>query len=118
MDLILCLVFLMIKHWYIDFVNQSSKEIANKGKYLNWTGMQHSLKHGIATASVFAFFAPSGLAIILGLLDFALHYHIDWIKMNYGCQDMKQKEFWHHLGLDQLAHNLTYIILIAMTGSV
>jgi hypothetical protein len=107
---LLVLVFLQFKHWYIDFVNQTDDEVKCKGIYLNWVGIKHSLKHGIGTI-LCVFFATFYLdiALILGLLDFVIHYHIDWIKMNYGCKDITKKSFWSHLGLDQMLHHLTYI---------
>ena len=50
--------------------------------------------------------------VIVGLLDFTLHYHIDWIKMNYGNRNIHSKQFWRDLGLDQLAHQLCYILYV------
>ena len=103
------LILLQIKHWYIDFVNQSDEEVAHKGVYLDWRGMKHSFKHGIATAVIFFFFIEIEGALLLGLIDFVLHYHIDYCKMHYGNRDIKTKAFWAQLGLDQMAHQLTYI---------
>lgn len=109
----LILVLLFIKHWYIDFVNQSQEEIKHKGIYLNWLGAKHSLKHGLATAIIFVFMGfGSFSAIALGIIDFTLHYHIDWVKVKYGNNDINSKQFWSHLGLDQLAHYLVYLFLI------
>ena len=104
------LVALQFKHWYIDFVNQSPEEVHGKGIYGNWTGIQHSLKHGIATMSIMPFFfgVEAGLVFgfVLGLVDFVTHYHIDWAKMNWGNRDIQTPAFWAHLGLDQMAHQL------------
>ena len=33
----------------------------------------------------------------------------DWIKSNYGRSNIGQKSFWIDLGLDQMAHQLTYL---------
>ena len=45
-----------------------------------------------------------------------IHYHVDWLKMNinkkYGWKADQHPEFWVLLGLDQLAHYLTYVLLI------
>jgi hypothetical protein len=38
--------------------------------------------------------------------------------MRYGEQDISKKEFWKHLGLDQLAHQITYILLIAIATAI
>lgn len=110
------LALLFIKHWYVDFVNQTPEEVAHKGKYGNWLGVKHSLKHGVATVLVFFVADPfiSGL-LFIGLVDAVVHYHIDWAKMNYGNRDITTPQFWNHLGLDQLAHYITYLFLVWIT---
>lgn len=111
------LILLQLKHWYIDFVNQNNDEIASKGIYGDKLGLWHSGKHGILTTLCVLFvtgYMYLIYAIILGVIDFALHYHIDWVKSNYGNSDIKTKEFWSHLGLDQLAHQLVYLFIAYM----
>jgi len=89
------LILLYIKHWYIDFVNQNDAEIASKGIYGDKLGILHSAKHGILTA-LCVFFVTGYMyliyAIILGVIDFVAHYHIDWVKSNYGNNNIKTKE--------------------------
>lgn len=111
------LLTLQIKHWFVDFVNQSNLEISSKGIYGNKDGILHSAKHGVGTFScVWIILGYPGIimAVLMGLLDAVLHYHIDWTKSNYGCRDSTKKEFWIHLGLDQLGHQLTYIIILGI----
>ena len=112
------LILFQIKHWYIDFVNQSEVEVQHKGIYFDWLGMKHSVKQGVATAIILMFFIYSfEVAIILGFIDFVLHYHIDYIKMHYGNRDIKTPAFWAQLGADQMAHQLTYLgIVYALFG--
>ena len=109
---------LFIKHWYIDFVNQSAEEVAGKGVYGNAHGLMHSIKHGVATFLIFWWLALSWpYAIIIGFLDFFTHYHIDWAKMNINRRwkmTIEQPIFWLWLGADQLAHSLTYLLLVWM----
>jgi len=112
-SIFILLALLFIKHWYVDFVDQSEEEVAHKGKYLNWLGVKHSLKHGIATAIIFSFTGIGAVFyVFIGIVDFVLHYHIDWTKMNYGNRDITTPQFWNHLGLDQLAHYITYLGLV------
>jgi hypothetical protein len=111
------LFLLQVKHWYIDFVDQSDAEVKGKGIYGNMTGMGHSIKHGIAT--LLCVLAIVGgeyfvFAFILALFDFVTHYHIDWVKMNYGNRDITTPQFWNHLGLDQMAHQLVYLAIALM----
>ena len=113
----LTLVLLQIKHWYIDFVDQSMAEVNHKGQYGHWLGMQHSLKQGIGTAlCVGCVLGPVywAASIMMGVIDAESHYHIDWAKMNWGNRDIQNPSFWAHLGLDQMAHQLTYIGLVAI----
>ena len=113
-ELLLFLILLQVKHWYIDFVNQTNDEVASKGIYGDQLGINHSAKHGLATTlcvllvtgTPYLFFA-----ILLGMLDFVIHYHTDWAKMNYGNRDIRTPQFWNHLGLDQMVHQLTYIVI-------
>ncbi len=112
LEVFIILILLQIKHWYIDFVNQTNEEIQLKGVYGNWKGIRHSVKHGLASILIFALFAPPGWAIILGIVDALFHYHIDWVKSNKGNKDVNDPEFWNHLGLDQLAHQIIYILLV------
>lgn len=111
--LFVILIALQIKHWYIDFVNQTTAEVISKGHYGELTGIMHSLKHGIATGLIILIIEPE-IAISIGLLDFILHYHIDWAKRNFGNQDIQDKRFWRDMGFDQMMHQLCYIGYIAM----
>jgi hypothetical protein len=109
----LVLIALFVKHWYIDFVNQTDEEVKGKGIYGNAHGIMHSLKHGVATGIIFALFVFNfEIAVVFGFVDFVLHYHIDFCKMRFGNRDITTKAFWMQLGLDQLAHAVTYIGLV------
>ena len=112
------LILLQIKHWYVDFVNQTEEEIQHKGIYLDWIGIRHSVKHGVATFVILwavLGWVETDLAFALATVDFLLHYHIDWFKMNYGNRDIRTPQFWNHLGLDQMAHQIVYIIIAGLT---
>lgn len=110
------LTLLFIKHWYIDFVNQTMEEVNGKGIYGNKHGLWHSIKHGICTSIIFLLVSQNTLlSISLGLIDFITHYHIDWLKININKKyDYKidKPMFWVWLGADQLVHSLTYLTLV------
>lgn len=99
---------MILKHFVCDFPLQYPRHYLNKGTYGKWGGIEHSLIHGIATALI--------LNPILGIIDMAIHYHIDWAKMNlnkhYGWKPDNSEKFWTLLGIDQLLHYLTYVLLI------
>lgn len=115
--LLFVLALLQVKHWYVDFVHQSDEEIKHKGIYGNWLGLKHSVKHGVGTFVVLM--AVTGwenvvYAVALALLDTVAHYHIDWAKMNFGNRDIQTPQFWNHLGLDQMAHQLCYLLIAGL----
>ena len=105
------LLLLQIKHWYVDFVMQTMDMVKSKGKYGDWQGMLHSIQHGVATLLICSIFASWPVAIFLAGFDIITHYHIDWTKMNYGNRDITTPQFWNHLGLDQMAHQIVYLII-------
>jgi hypothetical protein len=105
---------LQIKHFLADFLWQTNQMVTEKGIYGARYGIYHSLIHSAGTFLAFSWMHPV-LGIITALIDFLAHYHIDWAKINinnkyhYTPQDSK---FWFWLGLDQLAHQLTYLFLV------
>jgi hypothetical protein len=107
-------VILQVKHFVADFVLQTPRMVQEKGVYGARHGIYHSLVQSAGTFLAFAWIHP-GLGVITAAVDFALHYHIDWAKINinkkYGYTPADPK-FWVWLGLDQLAHQLTYIVLV------
>lgn len=109
------LILLQIKHWYIDFVLQTDAMVQGKGIYGNRQGLWHSAQHGIGTLLIALAFTSVSTAVFLALFDFITHYHIDWTKMKFGCRDIADPKFWNHLGLDQMAHQMTYILMMWFT---
>jgi hypothetical protein len=112
----LTLLFLLFtKHFIIDFPLQTKYQWSNKGTYLHPGGLLHSGLHGLATYFVFVSYAPYA-SIFLALIDFVIHYHIDWAKMNLnqkmGWGPLTHEKFWWLLGLDQYLHALTYLGLV------
>ena len=105
----LLLTLLFFKHYIVDFILQTDEMVAHKGIYGDPIGIDHSLYHAMATLIILMFFTVPIWAFVLALIDGLLHYHIDYVKMAYGNRDVKTKEFWNELGLDQFLHALTYI---------
>jgi hypothetical protein len=116
MEVILLLTVLFVKHFVVDFPLQNSFQYLNKGKYLHFGGILHSGLHCITTGLIFLFY--SDYFIVYAIVDFLLHYHIDWLKVNLnkklGYSPTTHEEFWWLLGLDQLLHSLTYVAMVAV----
>lgn len=109
------LVLLFTKHFLIDFPLQTPYQYQNKGKYGHAGGLLHSGLHGAATFVIFSFLTP--YAVIFGIVDFLVHYHIDWAKVklnNHFQLTPENPRFWTLLGLDQYLHAMTYIGMVAL----
>ena len=117
MDLLFLLLLLQIKHCYADFVMQTYIQTVKKGVWLDPTGISHTTDHMICTLVamlVFSFFVPLSAFTILfvTLIEGIAHYLVDFSKVKYGCKDNTKPIFWTQFGLDQLAHQVTYIWMI------
>lgn len=114
--MILLITLLLIKHFILDFFYQPPYMWKNKGTYGHIGGLWHSFLHAWATACILMFFTPWAIAI--AALEFVIHYHIDWAKMNInrvkGWTATTHNEFWQLTGFDQLLHQLTYVLILIL----
>ncbi len=116
METLLLLLLLQIKHWYADFVVQTYMQTVKKGVWLNPVGISHSVDHIYCTLIallVFNLFFPISafLIIAIAFLEGVVHYIIDFVKVKYGCKDNTKPLFWNQFGLDQLAHQICYLLI-------
>jgi len=116
-QVLLILLLLFLKHFVVDFPLQAFPyQYKNKGTYGHPGGLIHSGLHAWATYLILFLFFDWPIAIMLGILDGFIHYHIDWAKMNLnkklGYGPTTHEQFWVLLGLDQFLHALTYILII------
>jgi hypothetical protein len=104
-----------IKHFIADFLMQYDYMLREKGIYGATGGIHHALVHASFTFLILVFFCNNANTIIgLAFLDFAIHYHVDFIKqqLNRGLTP-KDRNFWIWLGADQALHYLTYVGIIS-----
>lgn len=119
MEILVLLSLLQIKHCYADFMIQTYAQTVRKGIYRDLVGLSHTMDHVAATmVALFVFSlwysAISPLTILwIALLEGVVHYHIDWFKVRYGCKDNTKPAFWAEFGLDQLLHQLCYLLMVA-----
>jgi hypothetical protein len=114
-DTLLILTVLQIKHYIADFWIQSYAQTVRKGIYRDPVGISHTLDHVIGTLAVLAILTPflpisPAMILVCGLVDLIVHYHVDWLKVRFGCKDIAKPRFWRDFGADQLAHQLTYLL--------
>lgn len=116
MELILLVALFQIKHYWADFAIQTYQQTVRKGIYRDPVGLSHSLDHAVFTLIVllvfnFFVYVPPLVMVVIALLESLVHYHIDFVKVKFGCKDTTRPVFWHQFGIDQLAHQLTYVAI-------
>jgi hypothetical protein len=116
-NIALLIVFLLLtKHFIIDFLLQDLFPYMwmNKGTYGHLGGILHACSHMVATILVLCLLDFPNLFVV-ACLEGAVHYHIDWAKMNinkrFGWQCNTSPRFWDLVGLDQWLHNLCYLAM-------
>jgi hypothetical protein len=64
---------------------------------------------------LFSLFVPLSVVSILlaSLVEGIIHYLVDYTKVKYGSKDNTKPLFWTQFGLDQLAHQATYLAMVA-----
>ncbi len=118
MEILLLLLLLQIKHWYADFKIQTYMQTIKKGVWLDPIGMSHTADHiwgTLVVLMIFNFFHPvAGPAIlIIAVVEGLYHYMVDYTNVKYGCKDNTKPQFWNQFGLDQLAHQISYLAIAA-----
>lgn len=117
--ILVCYAFLAIftKHFIFDFLLQGPYQYLNKGTYGHPGGILHSGLQGVGSFVALAwFFSNWWLLSVVCFVEFLIHYHVDWAKMNlnkhWGLKPDNSEYFWWLLGFDQLLHYLTYFGMI------
>jgi len=117
-EAVLLMLMLQVKHLVVDWCWQPPYEWQNKGFYGHWGGVRHALKNAVGTALCFVPFVGLPMVLTVLVIDFLVHYHVDFAKMNInrrmGWGPNTHAEFWMLTGADQAAHQLTYVALIAL----
>lgn len=120
--LFILLLALNLKHFIADFLLQPPFMYLNKGTYGHVGGISHSMLHALMTmfiiASMVTFLAlpvAPMLCVLIGLMEFIVHYHTDWAKVKltkkFNLSPTNSEKYWWLLGADQLIHALTYIFI-------
>ena len=118
MDILILLLLIQIKHCYADFVLQTYMQTVKKGVWMDPIGISHTLDHiycSLIALLLFSLFVPlSGIDILLvSFVEGVIHYLVDYTKVKYGSKDNTKPIFWTQFGLDQLAHQATYLAMVA-----
>lgn len=117
--IILAFALFQLKHYLADFHWQTIWMVETKGRYGHPGGLAHSGLHGLLSLPVLLVAAPwmPALTVVLILAEIAAHYDIDWLKSRIVTRRGLGEDdsvYWHLFGLDQAAHHLTYIGMVAI----
>jgi hypothetical protein len=111
------LLLLLIKHAVIDLGLQGYIS-GTKLEYFGRKLFIHGTQHGIGTLLVLTAFVQSfELAFVLGVLDWILHWHIDYCKTQYLTRraiSIDSRHFWWIQAVDQILHYLTYFLIVLL----
>ncbi len=120
--MLLLITLLLVKHFIWDFWYQPPFMWQNKGTFGHWGGIVHSGIHTVTTFFILLFFTTTMIAALALVFEFVVHYVTDYAKMNInrvkGWGATTHNEFWQLTGFDQLVHQLTYIVILAMVFGV
>lgn len=112
------MTWLIVKHWVVDFFLQPRYMWQNKGTYGHAGGLLHAGLHALVTIFILLPVFRDWRAIVCGLVEGILHYHIDWCKENlktrFQLDPTKHEAYWYLLGTDQFLHYMTYILILSM----
>jgi len=107
-----------VKHFVCDFVLQTAYLYRNKGIYGHPAGFIHAGLHALGSLpAILLIGGAPGLIAVLLVGEFLVHYHVDWLKLyidhRYRLR-IDRSAYWIVFGLDQLLHQATYIVMLAL----
>jgi hypothetical protein len=112
---ILFLTLLLWKHAFVDLPLQRQLGPLEKQIYFG-EGHKHYVQHGIGTLLVSIPFFSFQTVILIAILDYIAHWHIDYFKHiitknKYYPISERSIQWWYLTALDQALHFSTYILL-------
>ena len=111
------LFMLVIKHALADLVLQSRLTSGDKSNLKSPKGYIHAADHSLLTFIVSMFFTGVLNAILIALLDYILHFIIDYVKtkcVRHFEVVPNTRTFWIVQGVDQIAHYSCYFLYVIL----
>ncbi len=116
-SILLLFAALQVKHLFADFFLQNAKMIVGRERYWHMGRAQHAGIHVVFSALIFLVFGASiSFVFWIALVEFLIHFHIDWAKAKYSVSRQltpDQPHYWYAMGTDQALHHMTYIAMVA-----
>ncbi len=105
---------LLVKHAIVDLGIQAQLKDINKSNYLG-NGHIHYFQHGLGTIVIAGLFLPAFPAIMCAILDYIIHWHIDFSKHKFNKIfkiESRTPIWWWTNTIDQCLHFVTYYFLV------
>jgi hypothetical protein len=107
----------LVKHAIADFFLQRAFMFKDKHVYAGPGGISHAGIHGFLTFLAVVICLPNLwlFAVLFGLFDAVAHYHIDYVKSSWNVKTQatpSETRYWYAFGFDQMAHSLTYVLIV------
>lgn len=116
------LFLLQVKHFFFDFVLQTTYQTKHKGIYGHGAGIRHAGAHALATGLIlFAVGVGATAGALVAIAEFVFHYHVDWLKervMRARHWTPADHAYWAAIGLDQALHQASYLVVVALAASI
>lgn len=112
--ILLCLI--QVKHMLADYFLQTKSMLEGRGQYLHLGTFVHAGIHAAGSFIALSLVgAPVSFVVPVVLLEWAVHFHIDWWKGRHTTHQKltpSDSGYWRASGVDQALHQLTYIGMI------
>jgi hypothetical protein len=116
------LVLLEVKHFICDFVLQTRYQFGNKGIYGHPGGYIHAGLHAVCSIPAILMVSDAvWLIAAIVVAEFLFHYHVDWLKEQINKRRGLTHDttlFWVVFGADQLLHQMTYVVTLAVLARI
>lgn len=110
------LFLLQTKHLFADFYMQTPRMLRDRGVYLHMGRLQHAALHALGSLLAMVLVGvPLGLAVVIAVVEWAVHFHIDWGKGRWSDHTGHGPEnagYWRAFGVDQALHQWTYLVMV------
>jgi hypothetical protein len=110
------LVCLQVKHFVADYLLQPGWMLEGKGSLTKVGGYAHAAVHSTASLPALIIIGLAPLqAVALAAAEAIIHYAIDYTKAGVSARSPcgpQTRQFWALHGADQLAHHLTYAMML------
>jgi hypothetical protein len=119
--LLLLLAGFQVKHLLGDFVLQNAYILDHRRIWGHPGGLLHVAIHAALTLPLLLAAGVHGLlfpAILIG--EALFHYHVDWLKDGWIHRDgltPQDKTYWWLTGVDQMLHQLSYLVIVGVIAA-